>query len=465
VIPGRVLVVDDDQSLCELIARDLRRRGVEATWYTAAEDAFVGLMQGDFDVVLTDLSMPGWNGIELCERVVTNRPDVPVVVLTAFGSMDAAVGAIRAGAYDFVMKPIDLDLLALSLERALRHRRLQEQVKVLSEVARRSGDFDEIVGESAPMLLLYDQIEKVARSDATVLVTGESGTGKELVARALHRRSARAAGPYLAVNCAALPPPLLESELFGHARGAYTGAGAARDGLFLEARNGTLFLDEIGDLPLELQPKLLRVLEEHCVRRLGTNAEVPVDVRVMAATNRDLQTAVDEGRFREDLYFRINVIQLELPPLRARGGDVLLLAQRFLEAIAGRSDKPVTGLSKPVAEKLLQYGWPGNVRELRNAVERAVALTRFETLAVEDLPERIRAYRRSDVLLSSNDPSELATLEEVERRYILHVLRAVGGNRTLAARVLGVGRKTLYRKLLRYGPEAGAETPAPARPA
>jgi DNA-binding NtrC family response regulator len=465
VIPGHVLVVDDDQSLCELIARDLSRRGAEATWYTAAEDAFVGLMQGDFDVVLTDLSMPGWNGIELCDRVATNRPDVPVVVLTAFGSIDAAVGAIRAGAYDFVMKPIDLDLLALSLERALRHRRLQEQVKVLSEVARRSGDFDEIVGESAPMLALYDQIEKVARSDATVLVTGESGTGKELVARALHRRSARAAGPYLAVNCAALPAPLLESELFGHARGAYTGATAARDGLFLEARNGTLFLDEIGDLPLDLQPKLLRVLEEHCVRRLGTNAEVPVDVRVIAATNRDLQTAVDEGRFREDLYFRINVIQLELPPLRARGGDVLLLAQRFLEAIAGRSGKPVTGLSKPVAEKLLQYGWPGNVRELRNAVERAVALTRFETLAVEDLPERIRAYRRSDVLLSSDDPSELATLEEVERRYILHVLRAVGGNRTLAARVLGVGRKTLYRKLLRYGPEAAAEPAAPSRPA
>jgi DNA-binding NtrC family response regulator len=254
-----------------------------------------------------------------------------------------------------------------------------------------------------------------------------------------------------------MPGELLESELFGHTRGAFTDARAARKGLFLEAEAGTLFLDEIGDLPIALQPKLLRALEEQRIRPLGADQEVPFDVRVIAATNRDLESAVDEGRFREDLFFRINVIKVELPPLRARGTDILLLAEHFLKQFAARSGKPQVGISTAVAEKLLAYSWPGNVRELRNAIERASALRNYEKLAVEDLPERIRAYRRSQVVLGGDDPTELVPMEEVERRYILHVLEAVGGNRTLAARALGLDRKTLYRKLLGYE-KAEAET-------
>jgi DNA-binding NtrC family response regulator len=447
---GRILVVDDDQSMCEWIAADLRLRGWDSAWHTSAAEALAALKSESFDVVLTDLRMPGLDGLGLCERSVASRPEVPVVVLTAFGSLETAVAAIRAGAYDFVTKPIEMEVLALSLERALQHRRLCAQVQTLSEAIAQSRRFEDLLGESPPMRELYDQVARIADSEASVLITGESGTGKELVARALHQHSRRQAGPLVAINCAGLPETLLESELFGHAQGAFTDARTARRGLFLEAENGTLLLDEIGDFPLSLQPKLLRALEQRTVRPVGSNTEVPFNARVLATTNRDLDAAVEEGRFREDLMFRINVIHLQLPPLRCRGNDVLLLAQHFVEQVARRSQKRVTGLSKPVAEKLLAYPWPGNVRELRNAMERAVALTSHETLGPDDLPERIRDCRATQLLVGSDDPRELATLEEMERRYILHVLRAVGGNRGLAAQVLAVDPKTLYRKLRRY---------------
>jgi two-component system response regulator HydG len=302
---------------------------------------------------------------------------------------------------------------------------------------------------------LYDQLARIADSEASVLITGESGTGKELVAKALHRRSRRADKPFVAVNCAALPDTLLESELFGHAKGAFTDAQAARKGLFVQAEGGTLLFDEIGEMPLAMQAKLLRALEEGKVRPVGGETEVSFDARIIAATNRDLESAVEEGRFREDLFFRVNVIHIELPPLRSRGTDTLLLAQHFLEQFAARSGKEVVGLSKPVAERLLAYTWPGNVRELRNAVERAVALARYDKLAVEDLPEKIRDYQSSQVFVAGTDPAELVPLEEVERRYILHVLDSVDGNKTLAARTLGLDRKTLYRKLQQYGATDG----------
>jgi two-component system response regulator HydG len=272
-----------------------------------------------------------------------------------------------------------------------------------------------------------------------------------VVAKALHKRGRRGQRPWVAINCAAMPETLLESELFGHARGAFTDARTARTGLFVEADGGTLFLDEIGELPLALQPKLLRALQERVVRPVGGTEEVPFDVRLIASTNRDLETAVDQGRFREDLYFRINVIHVTLPPLRARGTDVLLLAQHFLAEFAARAGKRISGLSPSAAERMLAYSWPGNVRELRNCMERAVALTQYEQITVDDLPEKIQAYRRSHVLVASDDPAELASLEIVERRYILRVMEAVGGNKTLAAQVLGIGRKTLYRKLEEYG--------------
>jgi two-component system response regulator HydG len=448
---GTILIVDDDRGMCEMLHEDLTRRGFAASWKTSAEEAFDEVLAGSFDVVLTDLVMPGTDGIALCERLVANRPDVLVVVITAFGNLDTAVAALRAGAYDFVSKPIDLETLAHRLHRAVQHRDLQHRVTVLSRAVEESERFDELVGSSPPMQQLYDTLGRVADTESSVLLTGESGTGKELAARALHNRSRRAAGPFVAVNCAAMPEALLESELFGHARGAFTDARAQRSGLFVQAHEGTLLLDEIADMPLSLQSKLLRALEQRTVRPVGANAEVPFDARVVASTNRDLDAAVEEGRFREDLFYRVNVIRIELPPLRARGNDILLLAQRFVEHYAALSQKEVTGISPAAAQKVLAYGWPGNVRELRNCIERAVALTRFDAIAVEDLPDTIRSYRGSRLILGSDNPAELLPMEEIERRYILHVLEAVGGNKTLAARTLGLDRKTLYRKLEGYG--------------
>jgi two-component system response regulator HydG len=305
---------------------------------------------------------------------------------------------------------------------------------------------------------IYDLLERVAETDASVLVAGESGTGKEVVARALHRRGKRKDGPFVAVNCAAVPESLLESELFGHAKGAFTDAKTARIGLFQQAHKGTIFLDEIGDMPLSVQPKLLRAIQERVIRPVGGTQEVPFDARIITATHRDLESAIEEKRFREDLYFRINVIQVTLPPLRSRGSDVLLLAQHFVQTYATRSTKRVVGITTAAAQKLVSYSWPGNVRELQNCIERAVALTRFEELTVDDLPEKISNFRRSHVIVAGDDPTELVPLEEVERRYILRVVELVGGNRSMASRVLGLDRKTLRRKLERYGvPPIGSD--------
>ncbi len=447
---GRVLVVDDDQAMCELIDCALRREGMECRCFTRPDDAYLALKSERFDVVLTDLNMPRMNGTELCRQVVAGFPDTLVIVITAFGSMEAAIAAIRAGAFDFITKPVEMELLALSVNRALRHRALQEQVKVLGREVEQSRRYSELVGGSPLMLDLYNRIERTAQADASVLITGESGTGKELVARILHQRGSRREKPFVAINCAALPEALLESELFGHTRGAFTDAHLSRKGLFAQADGGTLFLDEIGDVPLSVQPKLLRALEERAVRPVGGDEEVHLDVRIISATSRDLETAVAEDRFRSELYYRINVLQLELPPLRVRGADVLLLAQRFIELFAERTGRPVTGITRPAAEKLLAYPWPGNVRELKNAIERAVALTQYEQITAEDLPPRVSACESKNAVAGADDPRELLPLEAVERRYILQVLQAVGGNRTLAARVLGLGRKTLYRKLQAY---------------
>jgi two-component system, NtrC family, response regulator AtoC len=444
-VKGRVLVVDDDREMCELLRSQLTRREFAVRAEASAEEALARLGSEDIDAVVTDVRMRGIDGIQLCERLRHNRPDVPVLVITAFGSLDTAIAAIRAGAYDFLAKPFEVEELAFRLERAIQHRRLAEEVKRLR--AREPEPLDDLLGESAALRRLRELVARVSRSDAPVLVVGETGSGKELVARALHRHGARPDGPFVALNCAALPEHLLESELFGHARGAFTDARTPRTGLLLHANGGMLFLDEIAELPLALQPKLLRALQERCVRPVGSEEETPFDARVVAATNRDLDAAVEEGRFREDLFFRLDVLRIEVPPLRARGSDVLLLAQHFLREAASRSGKAVIGLSHGAAEKLLQYAWPGNVRELANCIERAVALTDHEQILVEDLPERIRDYGAGHVLVASDDPSELVPLEVVEQRYVTRVMEAVGGNKTLAARILGVDRKTLYRKL------------------
>jgi two-component system response regulator AtoC len=459
---GRVLVVDDDRDMCEFIAAGLAKRGFAIEWRTSADEAFTLMQSEEFDVVISDLNLRGMSGIELCERIAANRPDIPVVVITAFGSLETAVQAIRAGAYDFITKPFQTDVLRLTLERAIQHRALRQEVTRLRRAVAEAQGFEGLLGTSEPMRRVYDLLDRVAETDATVLITGESGTGKELVARALHGRSRRKQGPFVALNCAAMPEPLLESELFGHAKGAFTDAKAARTGLFLQANGGVLFLDEIGEMPLALQPKLLRALQERKVRPVGADSELPFDARIVAATNRDLETAVEERRFREDLFYRINVITVPLPPLRARGTDVLLLAQQFIDHHASQFGKSVTGLSSGAAERMCSYSWPGNVRELQNCIERAVALTRFAEIVVEDLPDKIRNYRRTHVVVASDDPSELVPLEEIERRYILRALEALGGNRTLTAQVLGLDRKTLYRKLRGYGASADKDGEPPA---
>jgi two-component system response regulator HydG len=311
----------------------------------------------------------------------------------------------------------------------------------------RAAQFGEVLGESPAMQTVYRRLLQVAPTESSVLLTGESGTGKELVARWLHRKSRRSGGPFVPINCGALPESLLESELFGHARGAFTDARQDRKGLFVQAEGGTLFLDEIGELPMPMQVKLLRALEERKVRPVGSDREQPFDVRLISATNRDLEQAVQEHQFREDLYYRVNVIQIELPPLRARGTDILLLAQHFVQSYAASMSRAVTGISRPAAERLLAYDWPGNVRELRNVIERAVALTEHDHLVLEDLPDKLRQYNAGRVVIDGRDPSQLISLEEMTRNYTRHVLDAVGGNRTLAARILGLDRKTLYRKL------------------
>jgi two-component system response regulator HydG len=405
------------------------------------------------EVVLTDLNMARASGLDLCRHFAESWPDVPVILVTAFGSLDTAVEALRAGAYDFITKPFDIHALTLVVERANQHHRLKSEVKRLRAAVGQAGWGDDILGSSAPVLELRSMLERVSQTEATVLITGETGTGKDVAARVLHQHGKRKRGPFVAINCSALPEPLLESELFGHLRGAFTGARSARLGLFVEAHKGTLLLDEIGDMPLGVQVKLLRALEERRVRPVGGDVEFPFDARIIAATHRDLEQAVHDGRFREDLFYRLNVVHIALPALRSRGRDILLLAQHFLGQFAQQVNPGVVGISKTAAEKLLAYTWPGNVRELRNAIERAVSLTRFDHIGAEDLPERIKTFETRHVLVASDNLEELVSLEEVEKRYILKVLQAAGGNKSLAAKQLGVARRTLYRKLGEYGIE------------
>jgi DNA-binding NtrC family response regulator len=452
-MPIRILIVDDDPATCRMIELGLRSEGFEVESVGAVPRALEMARTFEPHVVLTDLNLGAISGIDLCHQMSDRWPDMPVVVITAFGSMETAILAMRAGAYDFITKPFDIEALALSLQRAFEHHQLKGEVKRLRAAVGQAGWGDDILGTSAPILELRALLERIAHSNTTVLVTGETGTGKEVVARVLHQHGKRRSGPFVAVNCSALPEPLLESSLFGHVRGAFTDARSARQGLFLEAHGGTLFLDEIGDMPLGLQAKLLRALEARVVRPLGADAEVPFEARIIAATNRDLDQAVQEGRFREDLYYRLNVLHVSLPALRSRGGDVIQLAQHFLVHFAKQAERPVRGISEAAARRLVAYPWPGNVRELRNSIERAVALTRFDHIAADDLPERIKNFEPRHVVVAGDDLEEMVPLEEVERRYILRVLQAAGGNKSLAAQRLGVSRRTLYRKLGEYGVE------------
>ena len=447
---GEILVIEDDQDMCDMLTVGLARRGYSISTYVSGKEGLAALRSKMVDAVLADIHLPDMNGLDICADIVANQPDIPVIIMTAFGSMDTAIAAIRAGAYDFVTKPLDLDMLSLSLDRAVHYGNLKQTVKKLQKEVKNPQLFDNLIGKSPAMEELFAKISRIADSEASLLITGESGSGKELTARAVHQHSKRRKHPLVSINCAAMPGQLLESELFGHKKGAFTDAKSHNRGLFPEADQGTLFLDEVGEIPLDLQPKLLRALEERQVRPVGGTSEVPFDVRLIAATNRDLESAVMEGLFREDLYYRLNVINIEMPPLRSRGADILLLARHFIEQFSSKQDKAITGLADATAEKLLEYSWPGNVRELRNAIEHAVALTHFDTIVPDDLPEKIRLFKNDYIMLGADDPMELISMEEMERKYIMHVLKTTGGNRTLTARILKVDRKTLYRKLQRY---------------
>jgi DNA-binding NtrC family response regulator len=441
---SHVLIVDDEVMVRDALRAYMIAAGHSSTCASSGTEALQCLAANDIDVVLTDVMMPDVSGLDLCRYVAEHRPDVPVVMVTGHGDMDVAVSALRVGAYDFIVKPLTVPTLRAALDRALQHRGVLRRLTTMR--SEKPGAADEIIGESSEMRAVTSLIGRVAGSDASVLITGASGTGKDVVARAIHTRSGRASRPFVSINCAALPEALLESELFGHVRGAFTDAKENRDGLFVTASGGTLFLDEIGDLPLALQPKLLRALQERKVRPVGAKHELDIDVRLITATNHDLEAAVEEKTFRSDLYYRINVVNLKLPTLHARGSDVLLLADHFLKRFAAQEGKSITGLSSAVAKQLLEYHWPGNVRELQNSMHRAVALARGEEIMPVDLPEHINAAS-SEVALAPGYPSELLPLRDVERRYVARVLTAVSGNKSNAARILGIDRKTLYRKI------------------
>jgi two-component system, NtrC family, response regulator HydG len=448
-VNGSVLVVDDEVDTAQLLRDGLRRRGLSVNSVHSASACLERLATDVVDVVVTDIYMTDMTGLELCAAIRQRYPDVLSIVITGQSTLENAIGAIRAGAYDFILKPIKLDTLAVAVGRALAHLLLLRELRHLRAVVE-GAPMDGIAGNSPAIRETIDMVRRVADSDATVLITGESGTGKELVARAVHRLSPRRTEPFVAVNCAAMPAPLLESELFGHVRGAFTDAKTARSGLFLQAGGGTIFLDEIGEMPAEMQVKLLRVLQERTIRPVGGDEEQPFHARVLAATNRNLETEVEQRRFREDLFYRINVVTLHVPPLRARSGDILLLAQHFLRRIAQRIGKPVKGFSGPAARMLLDYDWPGNVRELENCIERAVALCRLDEITVDDLPTKVQAFHVTRIVIPAGpagSPDAMITMEEMERRYVRQVLEAVHGNKTHAARILGIDRRSLYRRL------------------
>jgi len=456
-VQTNILLIDDDAGLRELLEQELKARGHTVFAAQSAEDGVRLLHTERFDAVLTDVNLGGMTGVAFCDHARSVDPDLPVIVMTAYGTTEAAVGAIRGGAYDFVTKPFELDQVALVIDRALAIRGLRrEVVRLRSAVPEASATVaPAILGKSAAVDRVRDLISRVADSDATVLITGESGTGKELVARAIHEGSARKDGQFVAINCAAMPENLLESELFGHSRGAFTDAKTARAGLFVRAQGGTILLDEIGEMPAGMQAKLLRAVQERRVRPVGADSEVEFDARIIAATHRDLEQEVRDQRFREDLYYRINVVKIHTPPLRARGNDTLLLAQRFIDESPLREVREARGMSAAFAQKLLSYPWPGNIRQLQNCIERAIAVSRGSELSLEDLPDAIRDAQPSRVdLLDGSDVSALPTMEEVERRYILQVLKALGGNKTAVAQVLGFDRRTLYRKLDRMNAPA-----------
>ena len=440
-----VLIVDDEHTTRDLCRDVAIESGLKTRTASTTEQAFEILEQYPVDVILTDLRVPDVGGLELLKRVRETHPQTPVIVLTQYGTIESAVEAMRVGAADYVTKPFHIPELRSKLDRVVHSLELDQENRVLKEQLRTRPGFGGLLGLSPKMQRVYRLIEKVSQHNYPVLILGESGTGKELVARSIHFSGTRGNRPFAPVDCSALVPTLIESELFGYVKGAFTGANQTKRGLMEAAGNGTLFLDEIGDLPIDLQAKLLRALQEKEIRPVGSTDRIPISVRVIAATNRDLESAVREGRFRQDLFFRLNVVQIKMPPLRERKGDIPLLVNSFLEKFSD-AEGPVRTVTEDAMLKLMAYDWPGNVRELENAIERAVALGTSSLLHVGDLPTNLQ-YGTSE-RLPQNDM--LLPLDELERRAIMRALRESGGDKLAAARLLGIGKTTLYRKLKQY---------------
>jgi len=456
----KVLVVDDEVGMLTLLRNYLTREGYEAHTAPSGETALQFLEEYDFDVVLTDLRMGGMDGLTLVREIHATRSETPVVLMTAFGGIDIAVEAIKAGAYHFVAKPVKLPEVGALLRKALTERDLRRENRDLRQAVEARYSFGHLLGKSAVMQRLFGLLERLAASSSTVLIQGESGTGKELVARALHYHSARRRHPFVPVNCAALPAGLLESELFGHAKGAFTGAQVARRGLFLEASRGTLFLDEIGDMPLDMQAKLLRVLEQRQIRPVGSDREVAVDVRVLAATNQDLAGAVQQGAFREDLYYRLCVMPVEVPPLRAHREDIPLLAETFVQRQVTDNKLGPRRFTPKALHCLEQYDWPGNVRQLSHVIERAVTLSNGEWIDVEDLglEEVQQPALRATAPGPEGDPSVPAllpagcfNLNTMTQHLIRMTLKKTRGHKGQTAALLGVHPRTLTRMMRRFG--------------
>jgi DNA-binding NtrC family response regulator len=439
------LVVDDEDEARNVCAEVASEAGLRVLSASTTEEALQILENDPVDLVLTDLRVPEIGGLDLLRSIRSHYPQTTVAVITQFGTVESAVEATRIGAVDYVIKPFHVQELRAKLDRFVHALALERENRVLREELRSRPGFGQLVGVSAKMQRVYHLVEKVASHNCPVLILGESGTGKELVARSVHFASPRRERPFVPVDCSALVPTLIESELFGYVKGAYTGATQSRHGLLETAGGGTLFLDEIGDLPVDLQAKLLRALQEREIKPVGSNERVPIDVRVIAATNRNLEDAIQKGQFRQDLYFRLNVVQVKLPPLRDRKNDIPLLVNSFLDKFSS-PERPVTSVSEDAMSRLLAYDWPGNVRELENAVERAAALGSGPILTLTDLPTNLQHGNFGRHM----GMDELVPLEELERRAIFRALHETAGDKLAAARLLGIGKTTLYRKLKEY---------------
>ncbi len=446
--PIHMLIVDDDEVTCNLLEEVLSKEGYLVD---KASDGRQAIAKGEnklYDVVLTDIRMMDVDGMEVLRAFRQKSPETIVIMMTAFGSIETAIQAIKEGAYDYVSKPFKLDEIKLTIRRALEQKRLLQENLFYRQELITKYKLKNIVGSSPQMLLVYKTVARVAESRSTVLIIGESGTGKEMVARAIHFNSPRSAKPFVAVDCGSLAETLLESELFGHVRGAFTGAVTNKKGLFEEGDNGTCFLDEVGDIGLAMQAKLLRVIQEHEIKRVGGTEPTKIDVRIVAATNKNLEELVAEKKFREDLFYRLNVVSIHIAPLRERREDIPLLAEHFLRKYAAENEKPISRISPEALDLLTRYHWPGNVRELENIIERAIILSRHAIILPEDLPWRLRVEPSG--IAETSLPSQISLIE-LEKMHIKKILEETGGNKKKAADILGIDRRTLYRMAARYG--------------